>query len=475
MTISTEPVPVSYNGDDATVAFSVPFKYFAKSDVRVTHRSSAGVETTWALDTDYTLTAAGDDAGGTLTATTAPATGAKITIDLDTPNTQTASFPKGGDFPSTAAENALDRLTQIVAKIEQLFNRALRVPITDTQIGSLLQLPIDSSRASQFLAFDADGAPIAAAGTSADLGPVTPFVNTLLDDADADAVIQTLATSATAETAPATDDALLFSDTSAADGRKMTFANFLKVVNALTEDTAPDAALDFLLSYDASASAVKKVSPHSLRLQNNDISPTQITANQNDYSPTGLSTASVLRLSTDALRDVTGLAGGSDGREITILNVGAQLLALKDESASSTAANRFALPNDVILSADESAVLWYDATSSRWRLKSYADIEKRTWQDKTGSRAITSANVYQNLTGKTIQVSISALSAATYQASLMVGTANPPTIIGHRQSEAAAAIIINHGPVDVPHGHYYSLFIDSGTNPTLEKWSELTP
>ncbi len=59
----------------------------------------------------------------------------------------------------------------------------------------------------------------------------------------------------------------------------------------------------------------------SLRLAA-DISPSQITANQNDYNPTGLSTASVLRLSSDASRDITGLQAGADGRLMIIHNVG---------------------------------------------------------------------------------------------------------------------------------------------------------
>jgi hypothetical protein len=42
-----------------------------------------------------------------------------------------------------------------------------------------------------------------------------------------------------------------------------------------------------------------------------DISPAQITANQNDYNPTSLSTSSVLRLNTDASRNITGLAGNT--------------------------------------------------------------------------------------------------------------------------------------------------------------------
>jgi len=67
-------------------------------------------------------------------------------------------------------------------------------------------------------------------------------------------------TGQTAETTIATDDELLIADTSESGANnKMTVANFLKVVNALTEDTNPDESADFLLSWDNSASAVKKV------------------------------------------------------------------------------------------------------------------------------------------------------------------------------------------------------------------------
>lgn len=59
-------------------------------------------------------------------------------------------------------------------------------------------------------------------------------------------------------TAPATNDELVTYDTSATANRRITNEDFLKVINGLTEDTAPDLAADFLLTYDASASAVKK-------------------------------------------------------------------------------------------------------------------------------------------------------------------------------------------------------------------------
>lgn len=148
----------------------------------------------------------------------------------------------------------------------------------------------------------------------------------------------------TALTAPASGDLSPLVDvsdpTDAASGttKKTTLADLLKVVFA-----------SFALS--------------------GDISPAQITSNQDDYNPTDLATSSVLRLSTDASRNLTSIAGGADGRVLLILNVGSNNLVLKDDDGSTgTAANRFALSGDVTLGGDQGAIVWYDSTSSRWRI-----------------------------------------------------------------------------------------------------------
>lgn len=172
MTISTEPAPLSYNGDDVTVAFAITWKFFAKSDVVATLRNSVGGETVWILATDYTLTDAGVDAGGTLTATTAPATGEKLVLTLEPPNTQDKSLPLGGPFPSPNVEDALDEAAQRDSKMQEVLDRTLRVPKTDSQSGSSLEIPIDSLRASKSFQFDSSGKPLMveptdASGTSA--------------------------------------------------------------------------------------------------------------------------------------------------------------------------------------------------------------------------------------------------------------------------------------------------------------------
>jgi hypothetical protein len=129
--------------------------------------------------------------------------------------------------------------------------------------------------------------------------------------------------------------------------------------------TSPDgSAWNDALILDRTTGAAKLASGFFLT---GDLSPAQITADQNDYNPSGLAGASVLRLSTDASRSVTGLAGGADGRILALINVGSNPLRLKDASSSSTAANRFDFSAELTLNAKQSALLCYDATDSRWK------------------------------------------------------------------------------------------------------------
>lgn len=101
-----------------------------------------------------------------------------------------------------------------------------------------------------------------------------------------------------------------------------------------------------------------------------DITPPQITSDANNYNPTGLSTAAVLRLDTDASRNVTGLVGGADGRLILIFNVGSNNVVLVNESGSSTDLNRFAINANIALAANQGIILQYDSISLRWRAAS---------------------------------------------------------------------------------------------------------
>ena len=99
------------------------------------------------------------------------------------------------------------------------------------------------------------------------------------------------------------------------------------------------------------------------------LSPTALSGSVNDYNPANLATSSALRIDGGAAdRNITGLAGGADGRIITITNIGStNNLTLTNQDAGSTSGNRFLLPADTILPINTSLALRYDGTSSRWR------------------------------------------------------------------------------------------------------------
>jgi|SRR5713101_7129870 len=123
----------------------------------------------------------------------------------------------------------------------------------------------------------------------------------------------------------------------------------------------------------ANSNAVTLVQASSLFSFTGIITPPQITANQNDYSPTGIGTANVLRLTSNAALDITGINANTNtsGRMLVLLNVNPGLtnINLRHENAGSSAANRInnltgADPS--ILGQFGQRIIWYDATLSRW-------------------------------------------------------------------------------------------------------------
>lgn len=154
MTISTTTARTTYNGNGITTVFSIPFRFLTNGDIVVVSVSAAGVETTKTLTTDYTLTGAGDDAGGSVTMLVAPAVGTRLIIYRDTDIVQETDYISGDPFPAETHERALDRLTMIAQEIGSDADRAIKVPVGDSSSLSTT-LPAALSRLDRFLVFDA--------------------------------------------------------------------------------------------------------------------------------------------------------------------------------------------------------------------------------------------------------------------------------------------------------------------------------
>ncbi len=100
-------------------------------------------------------------------------------------------------------------------------------------------------------------------------------------------------------------------------------------------------------------------------------SPTTLAANTNDWA---LSTSnSYFKVSSSTDVNLTGIAGGIDGRTIVLANTGSSSIVLQSENTgSTTAADRFHFPggDNIILAPDGSVTLIYDGTLARWRFVS---------------------------------------------------------------------------------------------------------
>lgn len=192
MTVESETSRVTYNGAGTTGPFSIPFYFLANGDIRAIKVTIAdGTEVELALTTDFTLTGAGEEAGGALTLVASLSSSFRLVIFRDPELLQDADYPANDAFPSETHEQVADLAMMIDQRTRELVSRSMRQP--DGDATDITTIPPAVERASMFLAFDGDGEPIASEAPVAGTGtPVSAFMATVLDDASADAVFATM-------------------------------------------------------------------------------------------------------------------------------------------------------------------------------------------------------------------------------------------------------------------------------------------
>lgn len=176
MTVETLTSRWDGTGDGTTTKFYFTNRIFAASDLEVYLDNE--------LQTSgYSVVGTGDEDGGYVEFDAAPASGVVVVLVSAISDTQPTEYPEGDDFPSATHELALDRRTRVSQQRAADMPRKLGLAPGDAD-ASIGYLPAAATRASKYLAFDAAGDPIAAAGTS-DATPISAFGATLVDDADA--------------------------------------------------------------------------------------------------------------------------------------------------------------------------------------------------------------------------------------------------------------------------------------------------
>lgn len=181
--IPDEQTYISFPGATGVGPFPFTFSLFAKADLRV---SLDGDEL---LQTDFTfsgIAATGGFDGGSITLN-GDAAGQDLVIWREVVPARATDFAPANSVPVAAIDQALDRLTAYSQDARRDRDRALLVPIGEGP----MPLPNAVTRASKFLAFDTNGYPVVAVGTSGGV-PVSAFGASLIDDASADAARTTL-------------------------------------------------------------------------------------------------------------------------------------------------------------------------------------------------------------------------------------------------------------------------------------------
>lgn len=158
MTIAVSTSRNNYPGTGTTGPFTYSFKVFAATDLRVTKRSAAGVESTLSYPGDFSATGVGDSGGGTITLLgDALAVGETISIRRVVDLLQSTNFTSLGRFSPSTHENQFDRLVMMLQQHEDDITRSLRhAESVDASVVSA-ELPAPSANTALFWNADADG------------------------------------------------------------------------------------------------------------------------------------------------------------------------------------------------------------------------------------------------------------------------------------------------------------------------------
>ena len=144
-----------YTATSGQTAFTYSFPIFEDGDLKV----YIG-ETLQTLTTDYTVSGAGTDSGGTVTLTTGATLNDIVTIYRDLPVERTTDFQANGDLLAETLNDELDALTMMVQQIEyDLNSRCLRFGQFTTGIPLSEFTENAADRANKVLAFDSSGDP----------------------------------------------------------------------------------------------------------------------------------------------------------------------------------------------------------------------------------------------------------------------------------------------------------------------------
>lgn len=156
MTVTSPSQDITHATDGSTVTFPIPFYFISEKDIVVDRIDANEGVSQLVLGTDFTVSGAGDQNGGTLTTLSVQAAGFDLHIYRNIAVTQETQFQQNDPFPAKTNEKAFDKLTMICQQIASRQFNSIRYPLAEySRDGTLPGAP---DRAGKILGFDANGA-----------------------------------------------------------------------------------------------------------------------------------------------------------------------------------------------------------------------------------------------------------------------------------------------------------------------------
>jgi hypothetical protein len=188
--------PMEGDGSNASWPFSFPVQ--SASQLEVIHATA--IAETVVSSSLYGVALVNEGrSGGTVTypldSSRVPA-GEFVVVRRAMTFTQPTNLRNQGTLAPETVELVADRCVMQIQQVKERADRALRQPSSDAD--AIGELPAVASRASNYLAFDAEGDPIAASAVDLVGTTVSGYAATLLDDANAAAARATLGLGAAA-------------------------------------------------------------------------------------------------------------------------------------------------------------------------------------------------------------------------------------------------------------------------------------
>ena len=157
MTIGNAGNRVSFNCNGVSAVFPVPLQSYLATDFDVWHTTAAGASALLTLNSDFAMVASSTDQPPkwTLTTTVTYPSGDNLQVIVDPDQVQQTQYVSGQAFASSALQQNVDRLTQMVQRLQDQISRA---PVaSDGDVSPILSLGTALQRANRFPTFDSLG------------------------------------------------------------------------------------------------------------------------------------------------------------------------------------------------------------------------------------------------------------------------------------------------------------------------------